>query len=172
MDSVTPTNKNTSDKKKTLLGLKLYARLSSKLIKRCMVLAGFNKDESNQSSQLYLYFMGMALDYELERLKMLCSYDNCNVRIVSEKLKVFSKTQFATNEHNHKLEMMKKAMMRYRYDSCCLMVKCMIKVGFSPSATEIGNLRYRYFLRKAIHYEQVRWNYLKVSKKLGKKAKI
>ena len=124
--SVALSNENISNKIKTRLGLKLHARLSSKLIKRCMILSGFNKSESDECSQLYLYFMGMTLEYEIERLKILCRYSDCNLMKVSDKLKALSKTQFMTNECNDTLEMIKKAMMRYRYESYFLLVKCML----------------------------------------------
>ena len=158
-----------SNKMRIHRALKLYARQSSKLIKRCMILAGFEDHETNEFGHLYMFFMGMSLEYEFERLKILKSHDKYNLEIASAKLKYFSQTRITNIECSPKLEMMKRGMARYRFESCYIMVKCMIKSGFRSSDTEICSSRYKHFLRKALDYEHLRWKYLRFTSRLEKK---
>ena len=112
--------------------------------------------------------MGMILDYEFEKLQILQKYiyDRETAR---NKLMSLLKRQVIKNIiYNSKLQTLKKAMVRYRYESSFVTVKCMIRSGLGSSDTEIFHPTYCYFLRGALHFELTRWKYLRLASKLEK----
>ena len=161
--AVTAHQPSAVDKTKIDQGLELYKRQSSALILNCMMLAGFEGSEINEFSPLYIHFMEMALEYEFERLKVIKKYKEFGPKIASSKIKDFLNALNIRTTNNCKFEKLSKAMIRYRYDSCFIMVKCMTKAGFSSSDTEIYDHTYQYFLNKAINIEYVRCKNLRLT---------
>lgn len=147
--------------------LNLYMREILVLIKRCMLLAGFENNETNESGQLYIYFMGRTLEYEFERLKII---NKCKPESSKSELDSMLQVQKMNMKHSSRMEMMEKAMMRYRFESCYAVVKCMLHADFSDPDIEIYNPTYQLFLEKALHEEYICWKHLNSSMKL--KVKI
>ena len=159
----------------------LYATESPTLIKKCMILAGFDKKcDLQESGQLYTFCLGRALEYDFERLDLLKSCNSKGIKIKNElnsrpllqttmASKVSSSKVLVTNS---KFEMIKKALGRYRFESCYFMVKCMIEAGFKSSETDIYHPTYQLCLENALLSELNRWRYLRSNFRRARRSKI
>ena len=150
---------STMDSPKMLEASELHINESLILHKRCMSMVGFSDDETQECGELFTFFFGKALEYEIDRLehirhcipKDFLAEEPCSILFMSDMNSV----------KKSKLEMMRKALMRYRYESYYTMVKCMIKAGFTSSDTEVFDPRYQDLLESVLKIELTLWKSLR-----------
>ena len=148
---------------KLVNAIKLYKKETPLLIRECLLQAGFETAELAECSQLYSYCLGRALEYEFQRLDLLKVSDKVSPTNLSADLIE------ATN--CSKLVMIKKALIRYRFESCYTMVKCMLKAGFDSSETDVYHPIYQACLEQALLSELNRWRYLRSTFRRAKRRK-
>lgn len=147
---------------KLFKSIELYINESPLLIKKCMLLAGFDESDLKENGSLYTHFLGMALEYEFYRLELLKSGSlNERIEMKSSLLSdsVININSTTNNNNCISIEKMKKALTIYKFDSCLTMVKYMIEVGLNPSETEVHHPSYLLCLENALQYEHYRWRY-------------
>ena len=155
-----------------LYAINLYTNESPILIKNCMLQAGFVNSDTQESGLLYTFFLGTALDYDFERLKLLkrpSRPDGNENEIESRSFSPNIDTNIGTSL---KLEMVKKALNRYKYESCYTLVKCMLKAGLEPSKTYMCDPAYHICLQNVLECETIRWRHLRSSFRKARKNNV
>jgi len=151
---------------KVLKAIELYTNESPMLIKKCIHLAGFNKSDLQECGSLYTHFFGMALEYDFERLELLKNSKR------NEMKSYLSSKSITTIDANCELEKIRKALTRYKFESCLTMVKCMIKAGFQSSETDMHDSNYLLCFENAVQAETMRWRYLRSNFRKARKMMI
>ena len=142
-----------------LTASELYISESLGLHKRCMSMVGFSEEETHECGELFTFFFGKAIEYETNRLEHI-RYSIPKESFSDEPSPIlFMSDMNSINES--KLEMMRKALMRYRFESYYTMVKCMIKAGFKSSDTEVFDPVYQNLLESVLKIELMHWKSLR-----------
>ena len=143
---------------KVLKAIELYTNKSPSFMKKCLIQEGFNKSDVKECGSLYTHFLGMALEYDFECLENLKNASN----VIETNSLIITKSINNINTANDcKLQKIRKALTRYKFESCLILVKCMIEAGFQSSEIELSDPHYQICLETAIQCETMRWRYLR-----------
>jgi len=154
---------------KVLKAIELYTNEIPSIMKKCLIQEGFNKSDIKECGSLYTHFLGMALEYDFERLENLKNSSN----IIEMNSLIFTKSINNINTANNcKLQKIRKALTRYKFESCLILVKCMMKVGFQSSEIEMSDSNYHLCFETAIQCETMRWRYLRSNFRQARKKMI
>ena len=163
-NSMTSFPKDVSQLIKIVKAIKLYKKETPMLIRKCMLKAGFETIDLAECGQLYSYCLGRALEYEFQRLELL--------KQSLEVKQTNTSTELIDTTNCSKLDTIKKALVRYRFESCYTIVKCMLKAGFESSETDVYHPIYQACLEQALLTELNRWRYLRSTFRRAKRRKI
>jgi len=166
--STTPCTSDSINMINLVKALELYLNDSSEISKKCLLISGFATDEIEESSQLYTFFLGKALEYDFQRLEILKS-----CRSKTEKSDLLNKISRTTSVviGNTRLEMIRKALIQYRFESSYIMTKYLIKNDFNSSDTDLYHPTYQFFLENILNVEYHRWRYLRCNFRCARKLK-